>query len=238
MSESVRTWGLRLLALGIAIGLWLNVSFEDRQELTERVVEAGVSYNSPVGFVILDPVQTVNVRLRGSNRQVRSLNPYMVNIQMDLDQGAPGTFNIPLSPQNVLAPEGLEVVSISPNVIRVELEREISQRLAVVPQIVGEPAAGAVAGEPEVFPSQVLVVGPESLLARTEALSTRPISLNGHALTFEQPVAVISPDPLIQIVQPSEVTVRVPMRQPGDDDQAEDQAEDRSADPEARRPQT
>lgn len=234
MSESVRTWGLRLLALGIAIGLWLNVSFEDRQELSERVVEAGVSYNSPVGFVILDPVRTVNVRLRGSNRQVRGLNPYMVNVQVDLDQPTPGTFNLPLNPKEVLTPEGLEVVSITPDKIRVELEREVSQRLPVVPQIVGEPAAGAVAGEPEVFPSQVLVVGPESLLARTEALSTRPINLNGHALTFEQPVAVISPDPLIQIVQPSEVTVRVPMHQPGNDDKSEDQ----SAQPAARRPQT
>jgi YbbR domain-containing protein len=237
MSESVRTWGLRLLALGIAIGLWLNVSFEDRQELTERVVEAGVSYGRPVGFVILDPVQTVNVRLRGSNRQVRSLNPYMVNIQVDLDQATPGTFNIPLSPRDVLAPEGLEVVSISPNVIRVELEREISHRLPVVPQIVGVPAAGTVAEEPEVFPNQVLVTGPESLLARTEALSTRPINLNGHALTFEQPVAVVSPDPLIQIVQPSEVTVRVPMHQPGADDKT-NKPTPGDAQPAPRRPQT
>ena len=237
MSDSVRTWGLRLLALGIAIGIWLNVSFEDRQELTERVVEAGVSYNSPVGFVILDPAQTVNVRLRGSNRQVRSLNPYMVNIQVNLGQGGPGTFNIPLSPKDVLSPEGLEVVSISPNVIRVELEREVPQRLPVVPQIVGEPAAGSVAGEPGVFPNQVLVVGPESLLARTKALSTRPVNLTGHARSFKQMVAVISPDPLIQIVQPSEVRVEVPMHQPGDDDKT-DEPTPGDAQPEARRPQT
>ena len=236
MSENVRTWGLRLLALGIAIGLWLNVSFEDRQELTERVVEAGVSYNSPVRFVILDPVQTVNVRLRGSRKQVRGLNPDLVNVQVDVDQATSGAFNISLSPKDVLAPEGLEVVTISPNVIRVELEREISQRLPVVPQIVGEPAAGAVAEEPEVFPNQVLVTGPVSLLARTKALSTRPINLNGHVLTFEQPVAVVSPDPLIQIVQPSEVTVRVPMRQPGDD--KTDEPTLGGAQPAARRPQT
>jgi YbbR domain-containing protein len=237
MSEGIRTWGLRLLALGIAIGLWLNVSFEDRQELTERVVEAGVSYNSPVRSVILDPVQTVNVRLRGSRKQVRGLNPYLVNVQVDLDQATPGTFNVPLSAKDVLAPEGLEVVSISPNVIRVELEEEISQRLPVVPQIVGEPAAGTVAEEPEVFPNQVLVTGPASLLARTKALSTRPINLNGHALTFEQPVAVVSPDPLIQVLQPSEVTVRVPMRQPAADDKT-DKPILGGAQPAARRPQT
>jgi len=31
MNESARTWGLRLLALGIAIGFWFSVSFQDRE---------------------------------------------------------------------------------------------------------------------------------------------------------------------------------------------------------------
>ena len=40
-------------------------------------------------------------------------------------------------------------------------------------------------------------------------LATRPINLDSHALTFEETVQVVTPDPLIQIVQPSKVTVRV-----------------------------
>ena len=60
MNDATRTWGLRLLALGLAIGLWFSVSFEDREALSERLVEASVSYNRPRGFVILDPVPSVN----------------------------------------------------------------------------------------------------------------------------------------------------------------------------------
>jgi YbbR domain-containing protein len=90
----------------------------------------------------------------------------------------------------------------------------VTQRLPVTPNLVGEPAAGAIVEEPEVFPNQVLVTGPKSMLARVESLTTPPISLEGHALTFEQQVPVLPPDPLIQIVQPSKVTVRVPLRQP------------------------
>lgn len=215
MNEGIRTWGLRLLALGIAFALWFSVSFEDREELSERLVEASVSYDRPRGFMVLDPVQSVNVRLRGSNRLIRQLAPYQVNVQVDLNQAAPGRIDVNLSPRDVLMPDGLEVVSIVPNVIRVRLEQEISQRLPVVPQLVGEPATGAVVEEPEVFPNQVLVSGPKSLLSRTRSLSTRPINLNGQAVTFVQQVAVVAPDPLIQVLQPSEVTVRVPMRQPG-----------------------
>ena len=221
MNEPARTWGLRLLARSIAVGVWFSVSFEDREALSERMVEASVSYNRLRGFVILDPVGTVNVRLRGSSRLIRQLNPYLVSVQVELAQTQPGTVNVNLGPENVLMPDGLEVVSIEPNVIRVELERELSQRLPVVPRLVGEPAAGSIVEEPEVFPNLVLVAGPESLLARIQSLSTRPVDLNGHALSFEETVAVEPPDPLIQIVQPSKVSVRVPMRQPGTADGAD-----------------
>ena len=92
--------------------------------------------------MILDPVPSVNVRLRGSSKLIRQLNPYQVDVQVELAQTEPGTVSVNLGPENVLMPEGLEVVSIEPNTIRVELEREITQRVPVVPHLVGEPAAG------------------------------------------------------------------------------------------------
>ncbi|HEV8579948.1 MAG TPA: CdaR family protein [Thermoanaerobaculia bacterium] len=216
MSEQARNWALRLLALGIAIGIWFNASVEDRLASNEKVVEANVSYNRPRGFIIINPVRTVNVRLIGSKKAIRQLNPYMVDVAVELSQRQEGSATLTLGPENVLAPSGLEVVSIEPSTIRVELEREVTERLPVSPKLVGEPAAGAIAEEPEVFPSQVLVTGPASMLARVESLSTPPISLEGHALSFELQVPVLPPDPLIQIVQPSKVTVRIPLRQPGE----------------------
>lgn len=216
MTESGRNWGLRLLALGIAVGIWFNASVEDRLVSSEKVVEASVSYISPRGFVIVNPVQNVNVRLNGSKKAIRQLNPSMVDVQVDLSRRPPGMNEITLSSENVLAPDGLEVTSIEPNTIRLDLEREITQRLPVFPKLTGEPAAGSVVQEPEVFPSQVLVTGPESILARIATLSTAPISLDGHALPFEESVAVMAPDPLIQIVQPARVTVRVPLQPPAD----------------------
>jgi YbbR domain-containing protein len=212
VTESGRDWGLRLLALGIALGIWFNASVEDRLVSTEKVVEASVSYISPRGFVVVNPVQNVNVRLAGSKKAIRQLNPSMVDVQVDLSRRPAGMNDVTLSSENVLAPDGLDVTSIEPNTIRLDLEREVTQRLPVFPKLTGEPAAGSVVQEPEVFPSQVLVTGPESILARVESLSTAPISLDGHALPFEESVAVAAPDPLIQIVQPARVTVRIPLK--------------------------
>ena len=224
MSDGLRTWGLRALELGIAIALWFSISLEDRHALSERLVEAGVSYDRPRGFIILDQEPSVRVRVRGGSKQVRELNPYQVNVQVELTRPAPGTFRINLGPENVLLPEGLEVVSIEPNLIKVDLEAEVTKRLPVVPKLTGEPAAGSVVEEPLVFPNLVLISGPDSLVRQTESLETVPISLDGHALPFDVEVPVIAPDPLVRIVQPTRVTVRIPMRQPGQDNgPAEDQ---------------
>jgi YbbR domain-containing protein len=211
MNERARTWGLRLLALAIAVAIWYSVSLAGRETLTERVVDAAVSYNQPRGFVLLDPVPSVSVRLRGASKKVRALNPYQVNVQVDLTQGQK---SVTLGPDDVQVPEGFEVVSIDPSVIPVDLDREQTRFLTVRPQLVGEPAGGAVPGEPQTAPSQVQVTGPGSLLSRYEWINTRPINLDGHAETFEEVIGVIPPDPLIQVLQSSKVTVTVPLVQP------------------------
>jgi YbbR domain-containing protein len=216
VNEWVRTWGLRLLALGIAIGIWFNASVEDRLVTSEKVVEATVAYNHPNGFAVINPVQNVNVRISGSKKAIRQLSPYMVNVSVDLGQRQTGLATIGLTPENVLLPNNLDVVSIEPNTIRVDLEKEVTERLPVVAKLTGRPAAGAKVGQPEVIPNQILVIGPETMLARIDSLSTRPISLDGHDKTFEEAdVTVALPDPMIQIVPPpSTVTVTVPIQPP------------------------
>ncbi|HVF58702.1 MAG TPA: CdaR family protein [Thermoanaerobaculia bacterium] len=214
MTEATRLWGIRLLALAIAVAIWFSVSLDERRKLSEKVVEASVSYNRPRGMIILDPVGTVEVRLRGTERAIRQLNPDLVDVEINLARTPEGQVTVPLGPDDVLTPDGLEVVSIRPNAIRVELDREITRRVPVEPVLVGEPAAGATVGKPEVLPNQVQVTGPESLLSRLRSLPTAPIGLDGHAVPFDVLVAVEAPDPLIQIVPPSRVSVHVPMTPP------------------------
>lgn len=214
MSEPWRLWGLRALALAIAVALWYSVSFEERETLAERTVEASVSYNRPRGFVILEQVPSVNVRLRGSAKRIRQLSPFQVNVQVELSQAQQGVANLNLSVEDVQAPDGFEVVSIDPNVIRVELDREITQRIPVEVPLVGKPAEGARLGEIEVLPNQVQVTGPESMLSKIRSLATLPVNVEGHASTFEETVPVLPPNPLVQVVLPSNVSVRVAIAPP------------------------
>lgn len=215
MNESKNPWGLRLLAVTLALVAWFAFSVEKRELLSEKVFEATVRYENYPGFVILERVESVRVGVRGPESKMRNLNPFLVDVFVEVPEPAKGVFEVPLSAENVFLPEDLEVVSIQPNIIPVELDRQIDHLLGVRARLEGEPAAGAVVTDPEVIPPMVLVRGPESKIDEAGSLTTTPIDLSGHALDFETQARVVSPDPLITVVQPAFVTVRIPLQIPG-----------------------
>ncbi|MGB5816282.1 MAG: CdaR family protein [Thermoanaerobaculia bacterium] len=215
MSDSMNRWGLRLLAVTLALIAWFAFSVEKRELLSDKVFEATVRYENYPGLVILERVESVRIGVRGPVSKVRSLNPLQIDVFVEVPEPAKGVFEVPLSAENVFLPEDLEVVSIEPNVIPIELDRQVDHLLGVRARLEGEAAAGAVVMEPEILPPMVLVRGPQSKIDEAGVLTTTPIDLTGHALDFETQARVVSPDPLISVVQPAFVTVRIPLEIPG-----------------------
>lgn len=208
-------WGLRLLAVTLALVAWFAFSVEKRELLSEKVFEATVRYENYPGLVILGRVESVRIGVRGPVSRVRSLNPLQIDVFVEVPEPAKGVFEVPLSAENVFLPQDLEVVSIEPNVIPVELDRQVDHLLGVRARLEGEAAAGAVVMDPEILPPMVLVRGPQSKIDEAGVLTTTPIDLTGHALDFETQARVVSPDPLISVVQPAFVTVRIRLKIPG-----------------------
>ncbi len=217
MSEARSIWGLRLLALALAVTAWFVLSVENREPTSEKVVEATVRYDNFPGLIVVQRVESVRVGIRGPKSRILSLNPYVVDVFVELPYPASGSFDVPLTAENVILPEALEVVSIEPNIIHLELDVEKSDLLPVTPRLEGEPAAGAKVRMAEVIPPRVLVRGPETMLNTIDALFTTPVDLTGHALDFQEQAAVLPPDPLVNVVQPAVVTVRISMEIPGAD---------------------
>lgn len=214
MTERSSLWGLRLFAIFAAILVWFFASVGKRERLSEKLIDAAVTYNPPRGLILLDPVQTVKVRLRGPDRRIRNLAPFVVDVLVELADTDPGTVDLHLGPENVLRPEEVEVVSVEPNTLRLRVDREGQRRLPVLPRIVGEPAAGAEPHTPTVTPGIATIAGPQSLIASLASVTTSPISLDGHALSFSQTVSVVAPDPLVRVLEPTTVTVLIPMETP------------------------
>lgn len=220
MSESRNTWGLRLLAIALAITAWFMFSVEKRERLSEKVIEATVRYDNFPGLIVVERIESVRVGVRGSVSKMRGLNPFAVDVFVELSNPDKGLFEVPLTSDNVFLPEDLEVVSIEPNIIRLKLDREAAALLPVIARLEGEPAAGAIVQHAEVIPPNVLVRGPEDVVQATGSLFTTPVNLAGHALDFQEQAAVLPPDPLITVVQPAVVSVRVRMEIPGTESEA------------------
>ena len=215
MNHSAGRWGLRILAIVASLAVWYAASFAKRERQSEKVVDAAVTYNAPRGFVILDPVQTVKVRLRGPDRAILNLAPQVVNVVVSIDRAETGSVEAPIAFEQILRPVGISVLGVEPNSLRLRLDRELVRELPVSPRLSGEPAGGVVPLEPTARPATVRVAGPQSILSGLVAVRTSPINLDGHAITFSQTVNVVSPTPLVRIVEPSYVTVEVPMAVPG-----------------------
>lgn len=214
MSDRLGRWGLRILAFVAAVVVWWIASVETRERISEKVVDASLSYNSTRGLILLDPAQTVKVRLRGPDRRIRAIAPFSLDVVVDVQTDEPGSVPIQLRAEDVLAPEEVEIVSIDPNVLEVRLDREAVIDVPILVRLIGEPAGGTIPGEPVAKPSRARIRGPATLVSGITSVSTSPISLDGHALDFSQTVSVVSSDPLVRIVEPTFVTVQIPMGVP------------------------
>jgi YbbR domain-containing protein len=82
----------------------------------------------------------------------------------------------------------VEVVSISPTSIRLLLENTIRKSIAVVPELVGEPAEGFQVTR--VQAPRVTIIGPQSRVQEVSEAQTEPIGITGLSSTLVRNVAV------------------------------------------------
>ncbi len=207
-------WRLRLLALALALLAWFVVSGEKREPTSQKIVDAGVRYRLPEGFLLLERVEAATVGVRGPVSRLRNLAPFQVDVFVEVP-AVEGSLQVPLGPEHVALPSGLELVSIEPNVIELTLDREQTEIVEVVPKLSGEPAAGAVVRGARVVPNQALVRGPASRVRVLDFVSTTPVNLTAHALDFEEDALVLPPDAMVTIVEPRVVKVAVTLALPG-----------------------
>jgi len=208
----LRDLPLKLLALALAVGLWLIVA---REPVVERHLEVPLGIqNVPAGFELVEVPDAVAVRVRGASSNVSGLGPGDVMAILDLTGEHPGPrrFFDMLSAGRLQVPFGVEVTRVVPPTVAIALERTGSPRaVPIVPAIEGEPADGFVVATISTVPPRVEVVGPERRLARLAEALTEPISVAGASQRVRATVAVAIEDPLLRLVgsRSAEVTVDI-----------------------------
>ncbi|GAC1438000.1 MAG: hypothetical protein NVSMB68_09830 [Thermoanaerobaculia bacterium] len=210
----MKSLGLKLVALFLALVVWVVVSAPRREKVIERRFAAPLSIvGLPREFVITTPVpEAVSVRLRGRASDLQSASSQTLDVPVDvafIRQG--GDVSVTLRPQGVHTPRDIEVMAIDPNKLQFHVEPLRQRAVLIRPLLDGHPPNGFLIGDPTLAPDRALVSGPASQIRVMSEVSTERINMTNRTATFVQNVIVVSDSPLVRVVAPLTTQVTVPV---------------------------
>jgi YbbR domain-containing protein len=201
-------FGLKVLSVAFAVLLWLTVSGEETVERGLRVPLELQQF--PAGLDLIGEAPSlVDVRVRGASGSLSRLGAGDIVAVLDLKSAREGRRLFQLTPEQVQAPFGVQVVQVTPPTVPLSFEKSVSKQVPVVPAVEGDPAPGYVVGKVTVEPPTVDVVGPQSSIARVTEAVTEPVSVSGAQSVVNDGVTVGFIDPLLRLKTPRMASVSV-----------------------------
>ena len=200
--------GLKLLALGLGVLLWMVVSGE---ATVERVLRVPLELQRfPAGLELqTEAPSNVDVRVRGGSGTLSRLSPADIVAVVDLNGARAGQRLFHVTPNQVRVPFGVEIVQINPSTVALMFEKSATKPVRVVPAYDGKPAPGFIVGRVTSLPETVEIVGPESSVKRAAAALTEPISVAGAREAVRGTVSVGVLDSTLRLKASGTVVVTV-----------------------------
>jgi YbbR domain-containing protein len=212
-----------VVALVTAILLWYGLAGQQDQNISVRGVKAALTLvNMPRELVLMSSVpDTISLQIRGPLSKSLEATADL-EVYLDLAGARPGTTEYSIDAAGIPLPSDIEVVSIEPSSITLELERLVTNNVPLKPLVEGVPAPGFEIGAVRISPIQVNVQGPQSRVGALSTVETTPISVEGAAGPVEATVLPRLPDPLLRslTVVPIIVVVDVVPADAGSGDEA------------------
>jgi diadenylate cyclase len=216
--EGLTNIGLWFTAALLAMMAWAFVIQETnpaRQTLVEEIPL--VVQNIPDGYEILTEVpDTVSAVVKTTDALLSSLSADAFQATISLDNKEPGLHRLTVNVSSGVSP--VQIVSIEPDVLDVELAQIITRTMPVNIQVNGEEnlsAAYQVQDTPTFTPTEITVVGAESSIGRIEILRAEAHITQYNSLESRR-VMVVAYDEDGQEVtdvtlMPQEIQVNVPI---------------------------
>ncbi|MGH7875069.1 MAG: CdaR family protein [Candidatus Binatia bacterium] len=198
-------FGLKAVALIIAVGLWL-AGHRD----TERAIEVPVEFrNLPADLMVVDNrVDYVVLRLTGPRTLISTLDADRLKLSVDLNDAKPGSLSYPLGTEYFNVPRGVTVSRITPPVVHLRLEPVAKRTLPVSVRISGKPSAGYRIAETVAQPQNVAVQGPAEEMRRLVSIETVPVDVEESRGAVKRKVRLSNDGKALSMV-PDQVEVSI-----------------------------
>jgi YbbR domain-containing protein len=206
----LHNFGIKLLSLALAVGLWLAVT---RDPISEVAVQVPIEFrNIPENLEInTESIPRAEIRVRGPQRIVRRLQSADIYAEIELGGMKPGERTFDLTAEQVHHPRELEVVQVIPSQFHLTFDTRLIRQVPVRPRVFGTFTTGYRIGRIDAEPAMITISGPRQRVEAVEAAITDPVDASGtmdHA-TFVRHAYVS--DPLVQVTNPNPVRVTVIM---------------------------
>jgi YbbR domain-containing protein len=189
--------GLRVLALALAIGLWIFVNAGERGSIVPLTVP--ISYSSlPPGMVIVNhPPAQVKIEVTGPRTLLSLLDPERLTLKLNLRNVATGQSDFKIYPSMFNVGRNTTVTSISPDQVSLDIDRLATRDVPVHLAVEGKVEAGYTISSVDISPPNVTVVGPSRYVAPLTFLRTQPFDLRGLTADTSRTVDIEPPDPSV-----------------------------------------
>lgn len=172
------------ISLLLAFSFWLFVTIGEGPE-SERVFNVYVTYrNMGEGLTMLEPLDKVEVKIRGSKQRISTIKESSIVAYIDLKDLDTGTHNLEVK---IESPSFLRVVEIYPSRISFYLDKILTIEKNVRIDFIGSLKTGLIIDEPEVTPNKISIRGPSKKIE-----TIRDVSITIDLTTINSDVALTS----------------------------------------------
>jgi YbbR domain-containing protein len=210
----LHNFGLKVLSLLLAAGLWFLLSHEEPAEVALRAPI--VFQNVPAYLEIsTQSIPEAQIRVRGPSRIIRQLQANEVHAQIDLADAKPGERTFDLTSQQVRHPPDVAVVQIVPSQLHLAFDTRMTREVEVHPRVTGTFADAEQITRVEADPPRITIIGPRHHVEKVDAATTDPVDATGTRGSAVFTTNAYVPDPLVQVEQPTSIRVTVVVQKPG-----------------------
>jgi YbbR domain-containing protein len=121
LARLLENWQLKILSVVFAVALWAFVASEEQGEAVFSVPLALTHVPPGMEVTALGP-EAVDVRVKGLRHVLRRVDERELRVELSLSGARPGDVALRIRPEHVAAPRGVQVVRITPSVVRATLE--------------------------------------------------------------------------------------------------------------------
>lgn len=193
----------KIMAVFFSLTIWFYVLNSEPYELDKEIP---LRFFTPTGLAVsnLTPL-TVQVKLKGSRAFMQNLFSNEEKIFLNLrDPQFVGLneYEAVILPSDVPVPFGVEVLEITPNIVNIRLEREITKEVPVRMQLTGDLAPELRLIKQDLVPEKMMISGPVEVMRRISQLKTTPVAQSSLEGEGEIRIGLADLDPRVTLLEP------------------------------------